>query len=647
MTNGEFLKGKYWPREEFRKTVERSAGREAGKIPPKPQEQINLYLQRLYKGLTGKELKEEKIRKGLPERFRRFIIHRIKKEYFFNPQEIKEDELNNILKNILLGNFAEQRGYTLEQLKNPQIRKEVIKQWEQETRQNFETYQIPEEEKQKIIEQTIKDQEERLNYWFNYLLSPEAENYTFEFRYWAFVEMLKCGSYDEKRKTFNERTKSTIAPFPPLNQQALAIVLDEVIRKQNKEPSQILASLQDENERKEFEKRLQAENFKDLYGFALDYVKKLVLPKERLPIIKGGWRVFKKGSDPKKLVKAIQNFPTGWCIAGEGTAVSYLSHSDIYIYFSEDNEGNPTIPRTAIVYNPELQGITEIRGIAESQNLDPYIHPVIEEKLKEIPQGINWMETMQDQRKLAEIYLKHLNNQELTQEELRFIHEIDRDIKIFGYGRDPRIKEMLRDRNIRKDLSIILNCQEYEIAINENEINDNTRIIYMPEGYIQLTKLPPNLEYAVCSLNLQHTRIKSLGKLKRVGWYLDLSNSQIENLGDLEEVVWGLILENTPIKSLEKLKRVGENLDLSNSQIEDLGDLEEVGGNLNLENTPIKSLGKLKRVGGDLYLSSSQIEDLGDLEEVRGKIYISRQQKELERILIEKGFGNKIMLEFV
>ena len=468
MTNGDFLKGKYWKKEEFREPVARSARKEVGKIPPKPQEQINLYLQRLYKALTGKELREELIRKSLPERFKRFIVYRIKKEYFFNPQEIKEDELNNLLKNILLGNFAEQKGYTLEQLRDHQIREEVIKQWEQETGENFLTYQIPGEEKQKIIEQAIKDQEESLNYWFNYFLSPEAENYPLEFRYWAFVEMLKCGSYDEKRRTFNERTKSTIAPFPPLNQQALAIVLDEIIRKQNKEPSQILPSLQDENERKEFEKRLQRENFRDLYGFALDYVKRLVLPKERLPIIKGEWRVFTRDperlkkylnperlkelkihTDPKELSEAIRDFPTGWCIAGEGTAASYLSHSDIWIYFSEDANDNPTIPRAAIVYNPKLQRITEVRGIAESQNLDPYIHPVVEEKLKEIPGGIEWMETMQDQKKLAEIYLKHLNNQELTQEELRFIYEIDRDIKGFGYERDPRIEEILRGRNKR------------------------------------------------------------------------------------------------------------------------------------------------------------------------------------------------------
>jgi hypothetical protein len=216
--------------------------------------------------------------------------------------------------------------------------------------------------------------------------------------------------------------------------------------------------MKEENLKKDY----KSENFRDLYGFALDYVKRLVLPKERLPIIKGEWRVFKKGSDPKELVRAIQNFPTGWCIAGEGTAASYLSHSDIYIYFSEDANGNPTIPRAAIVYNPELQRITEVRGIAESQNLDPYIHPVVEEKLREIPQGIEWMETMQDQKKLAEIYLKHLNNQELTQEELRFIYEIDREIKIFGYERDPRIEEILRSRNKRKDLSIIFNCQEDE-----------------------------------------------------------------------------------------------------------------------------------------------------------------------------------------
>jgi hypothetical protein len=37
MTNGEFLKGKYWERKEFREAVEKSSKREAGKIPPKTQ----------------------------------------------------------------------------------------------------------------------------------------------------------------------------------------------------------------------------------------------------------------------------------------------------------------------------------------------------------------------------------------------------------------------------------------------------------------------------------------------------------------------------------------------------------------------------------------------------------------------------------
>jgi hypothetical protein len=457
--------------------------------------------------------------------------------------------------------------------------------------------------------------------------------------------MLKCGSYDEKRKTFNKRTKSTIAPFPALNQQALAIVLDEIIRKQKKEPSQILASLQDENERKEFEERLQRENFRDLYGFALDYVKRLVLPKERLPIIKGEWRVFKKGSDPKELVRAIQNFPTGWCIAGEGTATSYLSHSDIYIYFSEDANGNPTIPRAAIVYDPELKRITEVRGIAKSQNLDPYIHPVVEEKLREIPQGIEWMETMQDQKKLAEIYLKHLNNQELTQEELRFIYEIDREIKNFGYRRDQRIEEILRSRDKRKDLSIIFNCQEDEIAMNENEITDNTRIIYMPQETIILTELPPNLEYAYCNLDLQNIPNKSLGKLKKVDGYLFIGpDSQIEDSGDLEEVRGDFDPHLSPIKSLRKLRRVGGRLNLFGSEIENLGDLEEVGSDLDLSYTTITSLGKLKRVGGSLFLSDSQIEDPGYLEEVGERIYISRRQKKLMKILIKKGWEDKIIL---
>ncbi len=90
-------------------------------------------------------------------------------------------------------------------------------------------------------EMAIKDQKTRLDSWFNYLTSDEAErNIPAAYRYWALAEMLKLGSYDDERKAYNIRTPNTAAPFPELDQQALALVLDEIRKKQKGEPSQLL-----------------------------------------------------------------------------------------------------------------------------------------------------------------------------------------------------------------------------------------------------------------------------------------------------------------------------------------------------------------------------------------------------------------------
>ena len=74
------------------------------------------------------------------------------------------------------------------------------------------------------------------------------------------------------------------------------------------------------------------------------------------------------------------------------------------------------------------------------------------------------------------------------------------------------------------------------------------------------------------------------------------------------------------------MEEVGVFLDLSNSEIESLGNLEKVGGSLNLSKTSIESLGSLKYVGGDLYLKDYSLYKLSIKEirsqvKIKGKIY--------------------------
>jgi len=61
----------------------------------------------------------------------------------------------------------------------------------------------------------------------------------------------------------------------------------------------------------------------------------------------------------------------------------------------------------------------------------------------------------EDMRKLTQIEKKLQNGEEPTIEELRFLYAIDDKIEGFGYLKDPRIEELQKKRNIKKDLAKI------------------------------------------------------------------------------------------------------------------------------------------------------------------------------------------------
>ena len=614
-----FLRKKYWGSEDFRNAAARASKRaierateettegaierrKIGKIPSKPEEQITLYIQRII-DILEKERGKELLRKQIL--YQRYII---------KPENIPSD----YFKNVLLGNFAERLGYTREDLRNPQIRQSVIESFEKQIGQSFETYQISEKEKEQLIQQIIENQRRSLDRWFDYLTSPEAENYPPEFKYWVFAEVLRCGDYDEKRKEYNERTKTTVAPFPELNSQALGLLIDKLIRKEKGELSG-LTNLNEE-QKKEFQKLIQTENFRKLYPWLLEYVNSLKLPEERLVITEGKWRLFPQKSNPHNLVKAIEGFNTGWCIAGEPIAANYLFYSDIYIYFSKDNEGNYTIPRVAIVFNKYLNQITELRGIAKKQNLDQYIAPVVEKALTEgleiegekikLAGSERYIQATKDMKTLAEIYIKHLKNQELTPEELRFLYEVDRKITGLGYERDerdPRIEEILRGRDSKKDLAKIFDCREDQIALEDTEITDETIILWgnlTSETARKWTHFPKNLMLIKGSADFTNSQIEDLGNLRIIGMDADFRNSRIKTLKNLEEI--------------------GGSADFTNSKIEDLGNLRRIGWIADFGNAPIKNLGNLKELGG--------------------KCYVDKNNEELIKLLKERGFEDKIII---
>src|SRR3989338_8980770 len=241
-------------------------------------------------------------------------------------------------------------------------------------------------------------------------------------------------------------------------------------------------------------------NFSKLYALAVEEFKPIA--EELLKITEGQWRTYPRGSDSKLLVESIAPYYTGWCLRGESMAERYLARdkNELQVFYSLDKEGKPTVPRVVTVVNTNKQ-LTEVRGVAQEENLDPYIGTVVDAKLKEFPDGESYKKKSADMKMLTEIEQKVniKQKQELTKNDLIFLYEINGTIEGFGYQKDPRIDELRQGRNAEEDMLVIFECTTDKITHVPSQINENTKayVGQLEPGIFQ--KLPENLEHVYTS----------------------------------------------------------------------------------------------------------------------------------------------------
>ncbi|MEI7741625.1 MAG: hypothetical protein WCJ29_03915 [bacterium] len=320
---------------------------------------------------------------------------------------------------------------------------------------------VKQETKQRLAEIVVEDQRRSLDVWINYLVSSEAA-YPDWFKYYVIREVLQTGSYDIVTNQYSGRKpgKPTTAPFPELNSQALAIVLDR-----------INAGNQQEKE------RTKGYKFPILYAETLRSL--VPLDEKQLKETRGVWKTYKKGSGETKLTKTLKGFNTNLCIAGDATAKSYLSDGDLTIYYSMDSEGTARIPRAALhVVSGNLK---EVRGIGANQNTDPYISDVLAKKLKKYPNGEKYAKQSADMKQVTAIERKINKKEQLSKDDLAFLYEIDEPIQGFGNNNDPRVSKLREMRNPKEDMLIVFNdCRPDQIATSEHEVKPDTRVYIGP-----------------------------------------------------------------------------------------------------------------------------------------------------------------------
>ena len=328
---------------------------------------------------------------------------------------------------------------------------------------------ITEETRDQSSEIIINDQKTSLDKWTNYLFHKDTDIYPMWAKYWALRSMTKLSAYDKEKKVFGNRRKDTTAPFPDLNREALAHVINAIVKKANDEKIEIAEDDPD------LQKLIQSENFGKLYAYTIEKV----TPAEENELLttEGEWIKYPQNSDHMPLIESLQGHGTGWCTAEESTAELHLKGGDFYVYYSNDENSKPTVPRVAI--RMQRNKIGEIRGIAPDQNIDSNIQDVLDEKLSEFPDKDNFQKKTADMKFLTEIEKKVNKKEKLNIDELKFLYEFNSEIEGFGYREDPRIEEIKEERDIKADLSLITGYSEEQISTTKEEaLNDKIKFHY-------------------------------------------------------------------------------------------------------------------------------------------------------------------------
>lgn len=462
-------------------------------------------------------------------------------------------------------------------------------------------------QRHEMTQSIIQDQQQSLEVWLDYFLSNDSSQYPTWAKYWALMGLAKMSKYSAETRSFGNRTKDTVAPFPELNREAFALVVD-VIQRRILETENKLTTVD------YFIKEHQGASFSKYYSRAIS---RLSLDKADLNAVDGIWIKYPKGSDHTPLVKSLQGKNTGWCTAAAGTAQSQLSRGDFYVFYSY-SDGKATQPRVAI--RMENDQIAEVRGVGKDQNLDAAIAKtdVVEKKLNEFgPDKAKKFKTKtRHMSLLTEIEKKIIAGQELNPAELSFLHEFDEPIEGFGYKKDPRISKILKSRNKKADLAEILSSKG--LKINENEISLTTK-----------EALSGQSKYHFGDLEIHHRKsLRSLKLPQNVSGNLTLVYIQSAQGLTLPETVGGnlKLKDLTSAEGLKLPRAIGKSLIIDNlSSAQGLTLPEIIQGDLSLNG--LKSPDGLvlpKTIGGNLLVNGiTSAHGLILPETILGSLYLN------------------------
>ena len=356
------------------------------------------------------------------------------------------------------GNKLEKRIWQ-ESIKNfaPIIEKENInnKSWLQLKKafddnrkgQGLPPIEYTESEMNKDYERLRQDQVDSINSWTEYLGNKEVSFPTW-FKIYAFNSVIKMGRYNQLDGKYENRDKSTIAPYPKVSPAALALTLDAVNDFFGQDKEKWFTEHTDDDQLNAI---VKSGNFGKIYTHFFKETYKPIPTPERTEDIKGEWFDFYPGQETE-LAEAAQGTP--WCIASEHQGAYYLktnlniaNNKARFRLFKLENESSVDgMSKTAcasIRFNTEGK-VDEISGLknGDRQTIEDSLIPIVEQEVLKYPLNPekHFKEKFRDKKELIRLQDKAKKGEEITLDEYAFLYEKNREIFTLDTYKGPDLK---------------------------------------------------------------------------------------------------------------------------------------------------------------------------------------------------------------
>ena len=369
------------------------------------------------------------------------------------------------------GNKLEKRIWQ-ESIKNfaPIIEKENInnKSWTQLKKafddnckgQGLPPIEYTESDMNKDYERLRQNQIDSINSWTEYFSNTETPFPTW-FKIYAFDSVIKMGTYNHKYGKYENRDKSTIAPYPKVNPAALALTLDAVNDFFGQDKEKWFTEHTDDDQLNAI---VKSGNFGKIYTHFFKEIYKPIPTPERTEDIEGEWFDFYPGQEDE-LAEASQGTP--WCIASKQAGENYLKTNDHTIkdnrarfkLFKLKNENSiDGMSKTACAsIRFDTQGrVAEVSGLANNSNqtIQDSLVPVVEQEVFKHPldPDQHFKEKFRDKKELIRLQDKAKKGEELILDEYAFLYEKNHGIftlDTYG-GPDPKIAELRNIYNLSR-----------------------------------------------------------------------------------------------------------------------------------------------------------------------------------------------------